>query len=423
MILRNARNRPELRLGASNEVVDCRGLVLMPGFVDLHCHLRQPGFEHRETIATGTQAAAAGGFTTVCCMPNTEPAIDTVGTLQYVLDVAQREAAVRVLPIAAVTRGRAGQQLTDMAELAAAGAVAFSDDGNPVANSGIMRHALEYAGSFDRVISDHCEDPVLTKHAAMHEGLISERLGLPGWPAAAEEIVVARDVALAQATGARVHIAHVSTAGAVDIVRAAKRRGVRVTAEVTPHHLTLTDDCVEQTAYDANCKVNPPLRTPRDIDALVEGLLDGTIDAIATDHAPHAVVDKAMEFEQAAFGISNIETAFGQLMSLVQAGRLPFDLLIEKLTTGPCLVFGLTLPEDDWVVLDPDAEWTVDTAAFRSRGRNTPLHGATLRGRVMITVCRGAVVFDALTPSPSAEGEGGLGRAGSHPLALKGAGT
>jgi dihydroorotase len=283
-----------------------------------------------------------------------------------------------------------------MAELAAAGAVAFSDDGNPVASSAVMRHALEYAGSFDRVVVDHCEDSELTLGAAMHEGLVSERLGLPGWPAAAEEIMVARDVALAEATGARVHIAHLSTAGGVDIVRNAKRRGVRVTAEVTPHHLTLTDECVERGAYDANCKVNPPLRAARDIDALVDGLLDGTIDAIATDHAPHALVDKAVEFEQAAFGISNIETAFGQVMGLVHAGRLPFDLVIEKLTTGPCSVFGLRLPQDDWALIDPDAEWTVDVRAFQSRGRNTPLDGVTLRGRVMVTICRGHVVYDAL---------------------------
>jgi len=303
---------------------------------------------------------------------------------------------VRVLPIAAVTRARAGKELTDMAELAAAGAVAFSDDGSPIASSGVMRHALEYAGSFDRVVVDHCEDPELAHGGAMHEGLVSERLGLPGWPAAAEEIIVARDVTLAEATGARVHIAHVSTAGSVEIVRNAKTRGVRVTAEVTPHHLTLTDECVERGAYDANCKVNPPLRSQSDLDALIGGLLDGTIDAIATDHAPHAIVDKALEFEQAAFGISTIETAFGQVMALVHEGRLPFHLVIDKLTTGPCSVFGLSLPDDDWVLVDPDLEWTVDTSTFFSRGRNTPLDGARLRGRVVMTVCRGRIVYDAL---------------------------
>jgi dihydroorotase len=395
VIVKNLRNRDELRIGESEEVLDGRGLVAVPGFVDLHCHLRQPGFEHKESIASGTRAAAAGGFTTVCCMPNTEPAIDTVGTLRYVLDVAEREASVRVLPIAAVTRRRAGLELTDMAELSEAGAVAFSDDGSPVASSAMMRHALEYASSFDRVIVDHCEDLDLTKGAAMHEGSVSERLGLPGWPGAAEEIMVARDVALAEATGGRLHIAHLSSAGSVGIVREAKRRGVRVTAEVTPHHLTLTDDWVERGAYDANCKVNPPLRAERDVNALVEGLLDGTIDAIATDHAPHAVADKACEFEQAAFGISNIETAFASIMSLVHAGRLPFDLVVEKLTSGPCSVFGLALPAEDWVLVDPDVEWTVDVASFRSRGRNTPLGGVTLRGRVMVTICRERVVYDA----------------------------
>jgi len=407
VILRNARNREEVRVGDSDDVVDCGGLVLVPGFIDLHAHLRQPGFEHKETIASGTRAAAAGGFTTVCCMPNTEPAIDTVGTLRYVLDVAQREAVVRVRPIGAVTRGRRGQELTDMAELAEAGAVAFSDDGSPVASSSLMRHALEYASSFDRVVVDHCEDPELTKGAAMHEGAVSERLGLPGWPSAAEAIMVARNIALAETTGGRVHIAHLSTAGSVEIVRHAKRRGIRVTAEVTPHHLTLTDEWVERGAYDANCKVNPPLRSQADVEALIEGLLDGTIDAIATDHAPHALVDKACEFEQAAFGISNIETAFGQLMSLVHAGRLPFDLLIDKLTSGPASVFGLEVPGDDWVLLDPDLEWTVDVEQFHSRGRNTPLHGVPLKGRVMLTVCRGWVAHDlrATCPSPAAAGE------------------
>ncbi|MHB8620171.1 MAG: dihydroorotase [Chloroflexota bacterium] len=406
MILTNIRHyqdgRPlrELRLGDTDEVIDGRGLILAPGFVDLHCHLREPGQEHKETIATGTRAAAAGGFTTVCCMPNTEPAIDSLATLLYVMESAKRDAAIRVLPIAAVTRGRAGEALTDMAELAQGGAVAFSDDGNPVASSALMRHALEYAGSFGRAVVDHCQDPELTRGGAMHEGLVSERLGLPGWPAAGEEVMVARDTALAETTGAHVHIAHLSTAGSVDVVRQAKRRGVRVTAEVTPHHLTLTDEWIARGQYDTNCKVNPPLRTATDIEALIEGLLDGTIDAIATDHAPHAQVDKECEFEAAAFGISNIETAFGSLMALVHAGRLPLSVLIDKLTSGPSGVFALPPREGDWVLLDPEAVWTVDVSRFHSLGRNSPLHGRQLRGRVMMTVYGGRVVYDGLNGRP-----------------------
>ncbi|MGH2363247.1 MAG: dihydroorotase [Chloroflexota bacterium] len=402
MILANLRGRSDLQLGSGGPRIDCRGLTLLPGFVDLHCHLREPGLEHKETIRTGTAAAAAGGFTTLCCMPNTEPAIDTLATLRLVQDTARTEGAVRVLPIAAATRGRAGSELTDMAELAGAGAVAFSDDGNPVADSRLMRLALEYAASFGRPVIDHCEDPRLTAGAAMHEGAVSERLGLPGWPTAGEEVMVARDIALAAQTGAHVHLAHLSTAPAVELVRAAKRRGIRVTAEVTPHHLTLTDAWVERGGYDTNCKVNPPLRTDADRAALLEGLIDGTIDAIATDHAPHARVDKECEFETAAFGISNLETAFGSLMGLVHAGQLPFELLVEKLTRGPADVLGLSLPEDDWIVVDPDAEWTVDVDRFRSRGHNSPLHGQRLTGRVLLTVCRGMVAFDALSEAVAA---------------------
>ncbi len=402
MILKNLKNHADLKIGGDERLVDGRGLLLAPGFMDLHTHLRQPGLEHKETIRSGTLAAAAGGFTTVCCMPNTEPAIDTLGTLRYVLETAQREGVVRVRPIAAVTRGREGHELTEMAELAEAGAVAFSDDGNPVASSQIMRLALEYSNSFGRPIVDHCQDPELTRGGAMHEGEVSERLGLPGWPGAGEDVMVARDVSLAQETGAHVHIAHVSTAGSVDIIRQAKRRGVRVTAEVTPHHLTLTDRWVERGPYDTNCKVNPPLRTNADVEALIAGLLDGTIDAIATDHAPHATVDKACEFEAAAFGISNIETALGSVMSLVHANRLPLDLVLDKLTKGPAGVFNLTLPEDDWVLIDPDAEWTVDVDRFASKGHNSPLQGQTLKGRIMLTICRGQIVYDAISEALTA---------------------
>ena len=402
MILANLRGRADLQLGSGGPRIDCRGLTLLPGFVDLHCHLREPGLEHKETIRTGTAAAAAGGFTTVCCMPNTEPAIDTLATLRLVQDTARSQGAVRVLPIAAVTRGRAGSELTDMAELAGAGAVAFSDDGSPVADSRLMRLALEYAASFGRPVIDHCEDPRLTAGGAMHEGAVSERLGLPGWPTAGEEVMVARDIALAAQTGAHVHLAHLSTAPAVELVRAAKRRGIHVTAEVTPHHLTLTDAWVERGGYDTNCKVNPPLRTDADRAALLEGLIDGTIDAIATDHAPHARVEKECEFESAAFGISNLETAFGSLMGLVHAGQLPFEVLVDKLTRGPAGVLGLSLPEDDWTLVDPDAEWMVDVDRFRSRGRNSPLHGQRLTGRVLLTVCRGVVAFDGLSEAVAA---------------------
>jgi len=402
VILANLRGRADLQLGSGGPRIDCRGLTLLPGFVDLHCHLREPGLEHKETIRTGTAAAAAGGFTTVCCMPNTEPAIDTLATLRLVQDTARSQGAVRVLPIAAVTRGRAGSELTDMAELAGAGAVAFSDDGSPVADSRLMRLALEYAASFGRPVIDHCEDPRLTAGGAMHEGAVSERLGLPGWPTAGEEVMVARDIALAAQTGAHVHLAHLSTAPAVELVRAAKRRGIHVTAEVTPHHLTLTDAWVERGGYDTNCKVNPPLRTDADRAALLEGLIDGTIDAIATDHAPHARVEKECEFESAAFGISNLETAFGSLMGLVHAGQLPFEVLVDKLTRGPAGVLGLSLPEDDWTLVDPDAEWMVDVDRFRSRGRNSPLHGQRLTGRVLLTVCRGVVAFDGLSEAVAA---------------------
>jgi len=402
VILANLRGRADLQLGSGGPRIDCRGLTLLPGFVDLHCHLREPGLEHKETIRTGTAAAAAGGFTTVCCMPNTEPAIDTLATLRLVQDTARSQGAVRVLPIAAVTRGRAGSELTDMAELAGAGAVAFSDDGSPVADSRLMRLALEYAASFGRPVIDHCEDPRLTAGGAMHEGAVSERLGLPGWPTAGEEVMVARDIALAAQTGAHVHLAHLSTAPAVELVRAAKRRGIHVTAEVTPHHLTLTDAWVERGGYDTNCKVNPPLRTDADRAALLEGLIDGTIDAIATDHAPHARVEKECEFESAAFGISNLETAFGSLMGLVHTGQLPFEVLVDKLTRGPAAVLGLSLPEDDWTLVDPDAEWMVDVDRFRSRGRNSPLHGQRLTGRVLLTVCRGVVAFDGLSEAVAA---------------------
>ncbi|MEX0750611.1 MAG: dihydroorotase [Dehalococcoidia bacterium] len=394
-------------------VVDASGLIVAPGFVDLHVHLRDPGLEYKEDIASGTLAAARGGFTTVCAMPNTEPAMDTRSVVEYVLREASARAHVRVLPIGAVSKGREGKELAELGDLAAAGCIAFSDDGAPVRDATLMRRALEYASAFDLPIIDHCEDTSLAKDGVMHEGRIATRLGLLGAPAAAEETAVMRDIALAEATGAHVHIAHVSTRAAVEAIRRAKARGVRVTAEVTPHHLTLTDAVVAFGAnggdgliYDTNAKVNPPLRSQDDVDACVDGLVDGTIDCIATDHAPHAVIEKLCEFDDAAFGISGLETAFGLCMRLVHDGRLELATLIERLTQGPVRALGLerhvpgigTFAEGapaDIVLLDPDAEWAVEPERFASKGKNTPLAGVTLRGAVVMTIAGGRIVHGA----------------------------
>jgi dihydroorotase len=397
----------------ASQTIDARGLLVCPGFVDIHCHLREPGFEHKETIATGTLAAARGGFTTVCAMPNTEPPIDTAASVEFVLRAASAQGAVRVLPIGCVTRGRAGHELAGLAELAEAGAVAFSDDGAPVADAHLIRRALEYASMLDLPIIDHCEEPSLTGGGVMHEGWVATRLGLRGVPAAAEESMVARDIALAELTGSRVHLAHVSTAGSVDLIRQARARGLPVTAEVTPHHLALTHEAVLGAselpgglAYDTDAKVNPPLRTPRDAAACLDGLLDGSIDCVATDHAPHASEDKLCEFDGAAFGISGLETALGLCLTLVHEGRLELPTLIERLTAGPVRALGLDRKIEglgslsagapgDVALIDPEAEWTVAPERFASKGRNTPLAGRTLRGRAVATVYGGKVVWQA----------------------------
>lgn len=404
----------------AEQSVDAQGLVVCPGFVDVHCHLREPGFEHKETISSGTAAAARGGFTTVCAMPNTEPPSDGAATIELVLAMARQHGVVRVLPVGCVTRQRAGRELADMAELAAAGAVAFSDDGSPVRDAHLMRRALEYAGMLGLPVIDHCEEPSLSAGGVMHEGWVAARLGLRGVPATAEEAMVARDIALAELTGSRVHIAHVSTTGSVDLIRWAKARRLPVTAEVTPHHLALTHEAVlvgpgetpGGLAYDTNAKVNPPLRAGDDLRACVAGLLDGTIDCVATDHAPHAIQDKLCEFDVAAFGISGLETALGLCMtSLGDAethGRVsvPLPTLIERLTAGPTRALGLerripglgTLSvgaPGDVAVIDPDAEWVVNPGDLVSKGKNTPLAGRTLRGRVVTTVYGGRVVSQA----------------------------
>jgi dihydroorotase len=409
----------------AGRIIDASGLVVCPGLIDIHCHLRDPGFEHKETIETGTRAAARGGFTTICCMPNTEPPIDSRAGVEYILRTAAAQGAVRVLPIGCITRGRQGKELAEMGELAEAGAVGFSDDGSPVADAALMRHALEYASAFGLPVIEHCEEPSLSHEGVMHEGWVANRLGLRGIPAAAEEAAVARNIALAEFTGTHLHVAHVSTAGSVELVRAAKKRGVQVTAEVTPHHLALTDEAVmlpasvlskvEETDgsvglyYDTNAKVNPPLRPAADVQACIEGLADGTIDAIATDHAPHAIEDKLCEFDLAAFGISGLETALALCLTLTEVGAhgdAPLQVIIERLTAGPVRALGLarfvpglgSLAEGapgDVLVFDPDAEWVVEPERFASKGKNTPLAGRTLRGRVVATVYGGKVVYQA----------------------------
>jgi len=382
------------------DVLYAQGLIVCPGFFDLHCHLRQPGFENKETIATGTQAAARGGFTTICCMPNTNPPLDNKATVDYVKLKAATEGIVRVLPIGCISRGRKGKELASLDELASAGVIAYSDDGEPIKNSHLMRQALDYSRVIDLPIIDHCEDAALTECGLLNEGIISVKLGLQGIPAVAEEIIVARDLALAQLTGARLHIAHVSTEGSIELVCRAKEKGIRVTAEVTPHHLTLTEE--EVMGYNTNAKVNPPLRTKRDIQALVQGLKENVIDIIATDHAPHTEADKLCDFAEAASGISGFETALGSLMSLVHDGQVSLATLIAKLTCEPAKIIGnkygklgtlVVGASADITIFDPNMNWVVDTKAFASKGRNTPLAGSMLKGKVMATISQGKLVY------------------------------
>ncbi len=374
--------------------------VVCPGFIDMHVHLREPGQEHKETIASGTAAAVAGGFTAVACMPNTDPVNDTSSVTKFILERAAG-AAARVYPIGAVTKRSAGEQLAESADLHAAGCVAISDDGRPVANALILRRALEYSRMFDMAVIDHCEDPALKGEGVAHEGFVAGVLGLRGIPAAAEEVMVYRDIALAELTGGRVHIAHLSTRGSLRAVREARARGIRVTCEVTPHHFTLTDEQLKaQLSYDTNLKMNPPLRETADRDALVAGLADGTVDAIATDHAPHHADEKHVEFDRAPFGIVGLETAVSLALDrLVHPGVISMRRLVELMSVNPARILrvaGGTLEPGspaDITVLAPGQGVTVEPARFRSLARNTPFGGCTLKGAVAATIVGGRMAY------------------------------
>ncbi len=385
---------------ADTSVIDARGRIVAPGFIDLHTHLREPGREDKETIDTGLHAAVRGGFTTVCAMPNTEPAIDEPGVVEQVRQAARRAGLADVQVIGAVTIGRQGKELTSFGELFDAGCVGLSDDGSPVSDSLLMRRALEYARIFNRPIIQHAEDLKLVVGGVMHEGAVSTRLGLRGMPSAAESVIVARDLALAELTGGWLHVAHISCAQTVDLVRQAKRRGIRVTCEVTPHHLALTDEAIGD--FDTRAKVNPPLRTDADRLALIEALADGTIDAIATDHAPHTDWEKDAEFDAAPFGISGLETALAVCVTeLIEAKRLTWPQLIERMSCSPAKIARLPVgtfsvgSQADVVILDPDCRGTVQPHTFCSKGRNTPFAGRELTGAVVATIAQGRTVFQS----------------------------
>src|SRR5215813_9231191 len=382
------------------EIFDGADLIVAPGFIDLHVHLREPGFEYKETIASGARAAVAGGFTSVCCMPNTEPVNDNSSVTSFIIEQGRAAKLANVFPIGAITQGSKGEQLAEIGEMKAAGIVAISDDGRPVLDSGIMRRAMEYSRDFDLPVVDHCEDCCGAEGWAMHEGEYSALMGLNGLPGAAEDLHVARDITLAELTGARVHIAHISTERSVDLVRQAKQRGLAVTCEVTPHHFTLTDKEVYESGYDTNFKMAPPLRSHSDIEAIIEGRRDGTIDAIATDHAPHHANEKMFEFDHAPNGIIGLETAVSLTLDrLAHRGVISLSRMIELLSTNPARIFKLNRGNlkvgaaADLTIFDPNKEIKVDASKFQSKSRNTPFNGWELKGAAVAAIVGGRVVW------------------------------
>ncbi len=396
--------RPGIKAPPGANVLDLAGMIVAPGLIDMHTHLREPGYEYRETIASGSAAAVAGGFTSIACMPNTRPVNDNRSVTEFILRKAAVANLANIYPIGAISMGSDGKQMTEFWDLREAGIVALSDDGNPVMDAALMRRAMEYASSLDLPVIQHCEDRNLSAGGLMNEGYPSTILGMPGIPAIAEEVIVARDILIAEYTGTRIHFAHISTSGSVRLIRDAKKRGLRVTAETAPHYFTLTDESLWN--YDTNYKVSPPLRGKADVSAIKEGLADGTLDAIACDHAPHGRTDKEVEFEYAANGISGLETSLGLSLNLVHEGVLTWPELIAKMSCNPARILNLpkgTLAKGadaDITVIHPELAWSVDAGAFRSLGKNSPFSGRKLKGRAVLSIVGGDIKYDGLASKP-----------------------